>query len=160
MKTKLLIFVCAFLSLSAFSQINVVTQNITVQLNGSGETSITSGQIDNGSSASDGIAQLLLDTTSFDCSNVGTNLVTLTVVSTSGASESASATVTVEDTMLPVISSKSLKLTLDANGEAVATAQMVDTGSTDNCGIASLSLEQTLFTCADIGKNKVNYNIT
>ena len=160
MKTKLLIFVCAFLSLSAFSQINVVTQNITVQLNGSGETSITSGQIDNGSSASDGIAQLLLDTTSFDCSNVGTNLVTLTVVSTSGASESASATVTVEDTMLPVISSKSLKLTLDANGEAVATAQMVDTGSTDNCGIASLSLEQTLFTCADIGKNKVNYTVT
>ena len=38
---------------------------------------------------------------------------------------------------------------LDASGAASITADEVDNGSSDACGIASLSLSQTAFDCDD-----------
>src|SRR5439155_20564696 len=55
----------------------VVTQDITVQLDATGHTTITPGQIDNGSSDACGIANPSLAQTNFDCTNIGTNTVTL-----------------------------------------------------------------------------------
>jgi hypothetical protein len=73
----------------------VITQNISVQLDGSGNATITPGQIDNGSSDSNGIANMSLDKTSFSCADVGDNTVSLTVTDFSGNSASVNATVTV-----------------------------------------------------------------
>jgi hypothetical protein len=73
----------------------VITQNISVQLDASGNATITPGQIDNGSSDSNGIANMSLNKTSFSCGDIGDNTVSLTVTDTSGNSASANATVTI-----------------------------------------------------------------
>ncbi|KAB1155264.1 VCBS repeat-containing protein, partial [Tenacibaculum aiptasiae] len=62
----------------------VVTQNITVQLDATGNVSITPAQINNRSTDNCGIQSISLDTTSFDCTNIGANTVTLTVTDVNG----------------------------------------------------------------------------
>ena len=57
----------------------VVTQPITVILDQDGNASITSSDIDNGSSDNCNIVSRLLSKTSFDCSQIGDNIVILTV---------------------------------------------------------------------------------
>jgi len=54
-------------------------QNLTIALDGSGSASITPEQVDNLSSDNCSIAELSLDNSSFDCSNIGLNTVELTV---------------------------------------------------------------------------------
>lgn len=54
------------------------------------------------------------------------------------------------DNVLPIAVCQDVSIYLDVNGNAVLSPLWVDNGSTDNCGIASLSLSQTLFTCADL----------
>lgn len=80
----------------------VVTQNITLQLDLTGQVSITPADIDNGSSDASGIASMSLDKLNFNCNNVGQNTVTLTVIDNNGNSNSGTATVTVLD-VLPVV---------------------------------------------------------
>ena len=138
----------------------VVTQNITVQLDASGAGSITTADIDNGSSDACGIQTMALDITSFGCANVGANTVTLTVTDNNGNSASATATVTVEDNVAPTAIAQNLTVELDASGAASITADEVDNGSSDACGIASLSLSQTAFDCDDQGDNTVTLTVT
>jgi hypothetical protein len=88
----------------------VITQNITVQLN----ASITAAQINNGSSDVCGIASMSLDVTSFDCSNVGANTVTLTVTDVNGNSSTGTTMVTVEDNTAPTVVTQNMILQLDA----------------------------------------------
>ncbi|WP_188406166.1 Ig domain-containing protein, partial [Psychroflexus salis] len=119
---------------------SVVTQNITVELGVEGTVMITADQIDNGSTDNCGVESLSLDITSFDCSNVGANAVTLTVTDVNGNTATEEATVTVEDNILPEALTQDITVELDVNGEATITADQVDNGSTDNCGVESLSL--------------------
>ncbi|MCB9297750.1 MAG: T9SS type A sorting domain-containing protein [Lewinellaceae bacterium] len=72
-------------------------QDATVQLDAGGNGSITTADIDNGSSDACGIAGLQLSQTSFNCSNVGANTVTLTVTDVNGNTASCPATVEVRD---------------------------------------------------------------
>ena len=138
----------------------VVTQDLTVQLDALGNASITAAQVDNGSSDNCSIASLDLDVTDFTCANLGANTVTLTITDQSGNSASASATVTVEDSMSPSVATQDLTVQLDALGNASITAAQVDNGSSDNCSIASLDLDVTDFTCANLGANTVTLTIT
>ena len=78
------------------SSSGAVCQDITVQLDTSGEVSINTGQIDNGSSDACGIASLVLDKTLFTCTDLGTNTVTLTATDNNGNIATCDATVTVE----------------------------------------------------------------
>src|SRR5690606_25058760 len=97
----------------------VVTQDITVQLDGSGAASIVPGDIDNGSSDNCAIASMSLDITSFDCSDVGSPVtVTLTVVDVNGNSASQTAVVTVEDTVAPIVVTQDITVQLDGSGAA------------------------------------------
>ena len=82
----------------------VACQPITVDLDGaSGTVSITAADIDNGSTDNCGIASMSLDVSSFDCSMVGDNTVTLTVVDNAGNSASCTAVVTVQDVTAPEV---------------------------------------------------------
>jgi hypothetical protein len=94
----------ALLTVLDITSPTVLVQNITVQLDESGTSTITPAQIDNGSSDNCAIAGngYSLSKTSFDCSNIGSNTVTLTVTDASGNSGSADAIVTVEDNIAPV----------------------------------------------------------
>ncbi|QTN39585.1 hypothetical protein HZ996_10695 [Cryomorphaceae bacterium] len=53
-----------------------ICQDITIQLDASGNASISTSDIDNGSADNCGIDNISLDITTFDCTNVGPNTVT------------------------------------------------------------------------------------
>ena len=71
-------------------------QNITIQLDASGNASITANDIDNGSTDDIGIASLTASVTSFTCADYGTNNITLTVTDTIGQTDTCNAVVTVQ----------------------------------------------------------------
>src|SRR5205823_2281977 len=98
--------------------------------------------------------------TNFDCANIGANTVTLTVTDNNGNGQSATATVTVVDPVPPVAVCQDLTVQLDATGHASITPAQINNGSSDACGIASLSLNQTNFDCANIGANTVTLTVT
>ncbi|MEO0497758.1 MAG: hypothetical protein AAF141_10370, partial [Pseudomonadota bacterium] len=102
---------------------------------------IAAAQIDNGSNDACGITSMTLDTTIFDCSDVGSNTVTLTVTDTNGNVDSCTATVTVEDNVQPTVVCQDIKVQLDTTGNATITASQIDNGSNDACGIASMVLD-------------------
>ncbi len=138
----------------------VVTQNITVQLNATGNVTITPAQIDNGSSDNCGIQSMSLDVTSFDCTKIGTNTVTLTITDVNGNSDTKSATVTLEDKVVPTVVTQNITVQLDASGNASITPAQIDNGSSDNCGIQSMSLDSTSFDCTHVGVNTVTLTVT
>jgi hypothetical protein len=72
----------------------VITQNISRTLV-NGKVIITVDDIDNGSSDNWGIDSMVLSKTTFDCSNIGENIVTLTVTDKAGNVDSATAKVTI-----------------------------------------------------------------
>ncbi|NVK07721.1 MAG: PKD domain-containing protein [Tenacibaculum sp.] len=133
----------------------VLTQNITVPLDVSGGVTITAADIDNGSYDNCKVASMSLDKTSFYCSDVGANTVTLTVTDTSGNSNTAAAIVTVEDIIAPTVMCQDITVQLDALGNAIIIAADIDNGSNDTCGMASMSLDKTTFDCTNVGVNNV-----
>ncbi|GAB4159809.1 MAG: hypothetical protein Tsb0033_14860 [Winogradskyella sp.] len=138
----------------------VITQDVTVQLDGNGTATITAADIENGSTDNCGISSLAIDTETFDCSNLGSNTVTLIVTDQSGNSAFGTANVTVDDGNAPTALAQNITLQLDASGSATLNPALLDSGSSDNCGITSFTADVTLFGCADIGPNMVNLTVT
>jgi len=121
----------------------------TIQLDASGNASITPANINNGSSdveTSSVNLILSLDKSTFDCSDIGANDVVLSVEDEDGNVSTCTSVVTVEDNFDPVSQCKSATIKLDASGSANITTADIDNGSTDNCSIASFVLDQTDFT--------------
>jgi hypothetical protein len=139
---------------------NVITRDIPVTLDASGNATITADMINNGSTDSCGIASSSLDNDSFSCANVGVNQVILTVIDVNGNSASATANVTVSDVTAPNVITQDIPVSLDATGNATITADMINFNSSDACGIASLSLDNTFFSCANVGQNTVILTVT
>ena len=83
----------------------VITQNITVYLDATGNATITTADIDNGSYDNCSIDKYELDILSFDCDDLGPNTVTLTLTDVNGNSASNTAIVTVVDNLGPIITS-------------------------------------------------------
>ena len=137
-----------------------VAQNITVQLDATGNVAVAPSQIDNGSSDACGAVTLALDKTSFDCTNLGPNPVVLTVSDSNGNTATANATVTVEDKMVSSAVTKNITFQLDATGNVTVIPSQVDNGSYDACGDITLALDKTFFDCSNIGANPVVLTIT
>ena len=137
-----------------------VCMDITVQLDATGDASITAGDIDGGSTDNCGIASLAVSPATFDCSDVGPNTVTLTVTDVNGLSSTCTATVTVEDNVAPDAVCQNIDVFLDASGNASIVPGDVDGGSSDACGIASTTIDIMDFTCADVGPNDVTLTVT
>lgn len=138
----------------------VVTKNVTVYVDSSGNASITAEYINNGSTDNCSISSYSIDASSFDCSDIGNNQVTLTATDYSGNANSAIATVTVEDTIAPKVITNNITVQLNSSGSINITVIEVDNGSTDNCGISALSLSRTNFTCSDIGSQVIQLSAT
>jgi hypothetical protein len=140
-----------------------IAQDITVQLDASGNVTIVADDIDNGSGdncASGIIASI--DVASFDCADIGTNAVTLTVEDGAGIQATAIATVTVEDNVAPTAMTRDITVNLDNSGNATITATQVNDGSSDNCtdsGALIMSLDVTSFTVSNLGANTVTLTV-
>ena len=139
-------------------------QNITVQLDANGNVTITPQQVDNGSGDQCGSVTLAVNPSTFNCSNIGANTVTLTVTDQSGNTATCTAIVTVQDNVNPVVICQNISVELDANGNVVITAAQIDNGTTDNCSTTStgltFSLSETAFDCSNIGANTVTFTAT
>jgi gliding motility-associated-like protein len=110
-----------------------ITQNINVELNASGAASITADQINNNSTDNCEVVSSILDVYNFNCSNIGDNTVTLTVEDEAGNSNSATATVHIEDNIAPVFDAYS-NITVCADpGQTSATVSYSNPTATDNC---------------------------
>ncbi len=137
-----------------------ICQEATIYLDSTGNASIDSSFIDNGSYDACGIAAMALDVTNFDCTNIGDNKVHLTVTDVNGNSSADSSMVTVLDTIAPVALCQNINIDLDNEGNATITADQIDNGSYDVCGIQSLSIDKSTFTGSDLGNNTVVLMVT
>ncbi|RMD75401.1 MAG: hypothetical protein D6818_01755, partial [Bacteroidetes bacterium] len=83
-----------------------------------------------------------------------------TVTDQSGNSSTCTATVTVEDNIAPTAVCQDVTVQLDAMGNYTLMPAEVDGGSSDNCGIASMSVSPNSFTCTEVGPNVVTLTVT
>ncbi|MCA1764364.1 MAG: lamin tail domain-containing protein, partial [Flavobacteriales bacterium] len=65
-----------------------------------------------------------------------------------------------EDPVASCVESNTLVVELDENGEAQIEAADINDGSSDNVGIQSLEINQTEFTCADLGEVEITLTVT
>ncbi len=115
----------------------VQIQDLVVYLDNAGMVSITPDKVDNGSNDNCGIASTILDATNFSCSNVGTNIVTITVTDVNGNQNEATANISVLDTIPPQINCIDNIIVTDCNFFVEYDLPEIF----DNCGTASLIIE-------------------
>ena len=142
----------------------IIVQDISVDLDANNMASITIADIDNGTtdncSATADIT-LALDVTSFTCTELGDNTVTLTATDTNGNTSTATATVTLRDVTAPTVVTQDITVSLDSDGQASISATDIDNGSTDDCsGVDSLSLDISDFDCPALGDTTVTLTVT
>ena len=95
----------------------------------------------------------------FDCTQVGPNVVTLTVIDVNGNSSACEATVTVEDNVNPNAAAEDVTIYLDAAGVATIQASDINAGSNANCGVDTVFVDQTDFDCSHAGNNTVTLTV-
>jgi gliding motility-associated-like protein len=133
-------------------------KDTTIYLNASGLYTIDSSFIDNGSSDACGI--LTISQSLFDCSHIGPNSVNLYAIDANFNLDSCTATVNVLDTINPIVICKDTLIYLNASGQFIIDSNFINNGSSDACGIASISLSKYSFNCADTGVNTVLMTVT
>jgi regulation of enolase protein 1 (concanavalin A-like superfamily) len=145
-------------------QPTALCRNVTVQLDGAGNASITAADIDGGSNDACGIANLSAAPNTFNCSNVGANTSTLTVVDVNGNNSTCTATVTVVDNNVPTAVCADPTVNLTSDGITTVDASFFDGGSLAVCpdgpvpgGGLGFSASMTEFDCDDVGET---YTVT
>jgi len=138
----------------------VTLKNITKYLNNSGKVSVSVSEVDQGITDNCSLSSMSLSKTDFDCSNLGLNTVQVTAVDVSGNSESNTCTVTILDTIKPVLQAQSVNVYLNGTGKGSLSPSQVNNGSTDNCSIAQFALAKTQFDCSNLGSNSVLFTAT
>ena len=136
---------------------------VTLVLDANGSASLSTAQLV--SSATDNCSSVTLSVSpsSFGCSDLGANTVTVTATDASGNTTTATASVTVADQTAPTIATVGSAVTvyLDANGSGSISTSDVVSSTTDNCTTApTVSLSTTSFGCSDLGSNTVTITAT
>lgn len=129
---------------------NASCKNVTVALDEAGFATISLTDIDDGSADACGIQKSVLDRTNFDCQDIGGQTVQLTLEDNNGNESTCSATVTVVDNIAPIAICTDAVISLDAGGNASLSVNAINGGSFDACGLSTVSLSQSDFTCADV----------
>jgi len=114
---------------------NTVCNDITIQLDNTGNATITPADIDGGSTDNCGIDNITAGQTAFTCADLGTNSVLLTVTDDAGNISTCTAIVTVEDNIAPDLTCPG-NVTQD-NDPGVCTADVTGLAptATDNCNV-------------------------
>ncbi|MEM6725050.1 MAG: HYR domain-containing protein, partial [Bacteroidota bacterium] len=139
---------------------SLVCNDFTVNLDASGNAPVLISNLCSGLTDNCGISLAIISKPQFTCSDIGNNPVTVTLTDVNGNSSVSTPIVTVQDLIPPSVVCQDLTVVLDDNGMASIAAADVDAGSTDACGIASMSIDTNSFTCSDIGVNSVMLMVT
>ncbi|SEP77137.1 Por secretion system C-terminal sorting domain-containing protein [Hyunsoonleella jejuensis] len=135
-------------------------KDITVQLDASGNATITAADIDNGSSDNCGNISFGLSQTSFDCDSalLSPLTVTLTVLDDNGNSSQCDAQVTIEDNINPTIATLGpINVDADAGSCTYDATQLPPPLNDDNCGVASVVASPASLV---LGANTVTWTVT
>jgi uncharacterized protein (DUF2141 family) len=132
-------------------------EELVVYLDDEGLATIAVEDIDAGSGDACGLASLYLDVMSFNCDDLGPNLVTLRAEDVNGNVATCEATVIVRDSIAPVIVCLE-RAVIEFNGEdsiALSLELLLDLeGSFDNCGELFLGNATPAYVyCEDLGEN-------
>ncbi len=136
-----------------------VCNNLTVNLGADGQAAITAAQVGGNSSATCGSVDISAAPLSFSCADLGANTVTVTVTDMAGSTAACSAIVTVNDGIAPVAHCRDITVPLNPDGSLSITAAQIENGSTDNCGIATMSVSPANFSCVNVGTNTVTLTV-
>lgn len=137
-------------------------QAATVYVSNAGVAAVTAAQVNATSTDNCGIQSLSITPTSFTCSQLGAQTVTLTVTDSSANTATCQATVTVRDTIRPVALCRPDTIYLATSGQVAELPIRLDNTSTDNCGITSRLINgnaSQTFTCAQTGLNTVRLTV-
>lgn len=134
-------------------------QNFSVNLDQTGNASISVDDIDLGTTDNCGIDTMFISQSQFNCSDVGQNSITFTAIDVYGNQASQNVIVTVIDTVYPTAIAQNKTIYLNASGTASIIAAQIDNGSFDDCGIQLKSLSKTNFNCTNLGQNQVTLSI-
>ncbi|MCB0544460.1 MAG: HYR domain-containing protein, partial [Saprospiraceae bacterium] len=91
---------------------------------------------------------------------VGSTTIAFTATDAGGNTAICSFQVIVEETQAPAAVCQDATIALDANGAATITTATVNGGSSDNCGIASMTISTSDFGCTNLGDNNVTLTVT
>ena len=152
---------CSFvLTVADITAPTAICQDITIELGPEGTATISSADIDNGSYDNCGEVTYELNPNTFDCSDIGTNIVNLLVFDSNGLASECFATVIVLDSAPPIAICQDITVALDEEYQAIITAADIDAGSTDNCTISNTTIDINTFDCSNLGTNTVTLTMT
>ncbi|WP_167616124.1 gliding motility-associated C-terminal domain-containing protein [Maribellus sediminis] len=136
-------------------------QDITVSLDDNGEAFITTAMIDAGSYDNCKLESVQISRDRFDCTDLGANIVQLIATDAYGNTDTCEATVTVLDTISPLVSCierDTIQLS-EEDGTYVLTWEMLTTSEWDNCEIVSRTLSKDTLDCRDIGTTYITATV-
>jgi gliding motility-associated-like protein len=139
----------------------IITQGATVYLDAAGVASITTAEIDNGSTDICGTPTLSLSVSSFTCSEEGSNTVYLIASDVNGNIDSASATVTVIDSIKPTITcladtticSSTFTFTTPTGNDNCSIASVIQTAGIASGGTYPVGTTTNTFVITDVNGN-------
>ncbi|MCH2043195.1 MAG: gliding motility-associated C-terminal domain-containing protein [Saprospiraceae bacterium] len=143
---------------------NVLCQTgVTVQLDPTGVGSISTTDIDNGSTDNCSIATMTVNPSTFGCTDVGIVPVTLVVTDVNGNVDSCTTNVTIQDNVAPTMVCQTDTVYLNTTGVGTLDAVDIDGGSSDACGIAAFAISENAgpfsgnlaYSCADVGTHTI-----
>ena len=135
-------------------------KNITANLGSTGTVTVLASAVNNGSSDNCSFS-LSLTPNTFTCLNIGMNTVTLKATDAGGNTATCIAKITVKDVTGPNARCKNPTIFLDESGHATLSIAQVNNGSSDACGISTMSINHTAYSCGEItGTNPVILSLT
>ncbi len=145
----------------------VVTEASGIDLTITAQTNVQCANDATGTATADAIGGS--GTLSYAWSNgntgaIGTGLMAGTYTVTASDATGCMSVQTVEimanDDIAPVALTQNIVISLDATGNALADAAMIDAGSSDNCSVETMVLDLSNFDCSQIGDNMVTFTVT
>lgn len=132
---------------------NLICKNYTANLNAAGTATVSELDVIQNANDNCGVLYIQgLSQSTFNCADLGANVVTLTVDDTHGNSKTCNTTVTVADNTAPTVVCKNTMIYLNEEGTATVPAAQVFQSGTDNCGTVSpVSVSPATFGCNDLG---------
>jgi len=134
------------------------TNTLTLALDVNGATSLTAAQLVSSASDNCGGVTLSVSPSTFGCSDLGSNTVTVTATDASGNTTTATTSVTVVDNIAPVVLpiTSPVTVTLGSNGLANVITSTIVALATDNCTASpTITITPTEVDCSDLGSTTI-----
>ena len=130
----------------------VCKDEMIIELDGNGNALLAAGALLDFGDDNCGLDTVYVSQDEFFCSNIGTFMVTTTAVDPSGNTTTCSTEVTVVDNRSPITICEDITVLVGDGGQVTIDPSQVDGGSTDNCGITTMSVSPETFDCSYIGQ--------